>query len=174
MIAPRTPMTDRDLNLDALQTTLEQVQRLPADLMTYVQPVARYDHPQHAYLTIAGATGERWLSYPDPSGFDPSNFQPVRPDLIYYAQGLSADGNFYIRALFPLSVEITLPEFPPELLNIQDTNDAQETFEAYMLEVNTTFDALPPDSFTPRIALLDALMRSIEITEPFDLQPSEG
>ena len=35
-------------------------------------------------------------------------------------------------------------------------------------------DALPPDAFTPRIALLDALMRSIEITEPFDLQPSEG
>ncbi|MEZ4672360.1 MAG: SH3 domain-containing protein [Anaerolineae bacterium] len=167
MVAPRTETIDSWLGLGNLGVELNDNQP-EVGLAKYVAPQGRYDDPHMAYLHLKNGMAQRSLLYQDPTGFSPDNYQPIQPRLIYYVSGLTADGQHYIRALFPIEVQVDLPPFP-EIPHFSMEDD-QRVFTEYAIAVNKTFDQLPPTAFTPRLALLDAMMRSIEVIGEIELE----
>jgi hypothetical protein len=173
MLSPRTETIDRWLDLRGLQTTLTSNQPGIDSLARFIAPLGHYDKPHSAYLRLKSGTAQRLLAYRDPTGFDPYNYQPIEARLIYYVTGLTADGQYYIRALFPIEVTVDLPPFPeiPHLEFSHPPSEAdQQVFTEYVEAVKATFDHLPPTAFTPRLALLDAMLRSIEVTGQIELK----
>jgi hypothetical protein len=91
-------------------------------------------------------------------------------DLFYEFQGLSDDGAYYIVAILPLRISLlaetsdggaALPEGGiPYTYFVDGTNfDAQD----YYARVTDLLDNTSPESFTPTISQLDALIQSIQV-----------
>lgn len=172
MLAPRTQRVNRDLYLETLGTELNANRPDEGSLGKHIAPTGRYDYPHLAYLRLNGVTAKRLLAYKNPTQFNPEGYQPIQPRLIYYFEGLTEDGKYYIRAFFPIEVEVELPPFP-EIPRLSSEED-RRLFTEYAIAVNRTFDQLPPTAFTPRLALLDAMLRSIRVTGEIELQIGDG
>lgn len=95
----------------------------------------------------------------------------IEPDVIdnerltYCAQGLSSDGNYFISVMAPISTKSL-----PVKSDISKWPDAKYKkfsveFKAYADKVGAKLEALSPDSFTPSLATLDRLVKSITITK---------
>jgi heat shock protein HslJ len=79
----------------------------------------------------------------------------------YYYQGLSSDGQYYVSLYWPVSTE-SLPATAadtPEELAAQSTDPA--TYPAYLAATKDTLNALPAAAWTPALALLDAMVGSL-------------
>jgi hypothetical protein len=92
-------------------------------------------------------------------------------DLFYHFQGLTSDGAYYIVAILP----ITAPELaetsdggaplPPGGVPYHYFADPDADMHAYYYSVNDVLNATPPESFTPTINQLDALIQSMRISQ---------
>ena len=110
-----------------------------------------------AYEEFQGGSGIRYLTQYGQALMPINNH-----DLFYSFQGLTSDGKYWISAILPV-------RHP----NLQDTYDNPlpadlsaftDNFEQYAAQTRADLDAQPDDSFTPSLADLDAMMRSIVIT----------
>ncbi|MDX9993530.1 MAG: hypothetical protein RBS68_15920 [Anaerolineales bacterium] len=92
-------------------------------------------------------------------------------DLFYHFQGLTANGQYYLIAILP----ITHPglQADPERDSLPPAGDfpvfpgfsaTEAEITSYYLTVANLLDAAAPDSFSPSLADLDALIASIVIT----------
>jgi hypothetical protein len=109
-------------------------------------------------LEFAGGKGIRYLSYYSQG---PS---PVLDGRIFYTfQGLTNDGKFYVSALFPVHTGI----FPEEALPCSacaDPNDNPIPEWTTLLGTQITqLNAQPGNGFTPSLAALDEVVKSIRI-----------
>ncbi|MGA9399119.1 MAG: hypothetical protein WBV22_12775 [Anaerolineaceae bacterium] len=81
-------------------------------------------------------------------------------DLFYTFQGITNDGNYYVSAILP----ITHPSLPANY-QVDATLQAQidANYDAYLAGILPTLAAQPPDSFTPNLSFLDAMIISLKI-----------
>lgn len=108
-------------------------------------------------VEFANGSGIRYLTQYGQS------FYPINnSELFYTFQGLTTFGEYYIAAIFPVSNPI-LPD--PATIVLDDA--FAEAFPQYVEQMQKDLEAQPDDSFSPDLARLDALLRTLEV-HPMD------
>ena len=143
------------------QPDLEEYTALPLDENVKYLPfvpmfnAAQVFRAQPEYLEFQSGTGLRYLTY-----FSQAVNPITDTEIFYTFQGLTADGAFYISAIFPVTTGIF-----PEEIDFQNYDFAafEADYENYMKESFTALHTQSGDAFTPTLAQLDALMQSLTI-----------
>jgi hypothetical protein len=114
---------------------------------------------QPKVVEFAGGKGIRYLAY---YAQDPS---PALDSQIFYTfQGISADGQFYVSAFFPVQTGI-FPTQPPACPQCGDpTYDPFVEWAAVLKEQLSQLNAQAEDDFSPALLRLDELIKSITIS----------
>ena len=90
-------------------------------------------------------------------------------EMFYHFQGLSADGNYYVIAILPVTAPI-LPEDEKPETTVPEGGVPIPTGvgpnQVYYFSVTEKLNSLAPDAFTPSLDELDALVQSLVITTP--------
>jgi hypothetical protein len=103
-----------------------------------------------SYLDFQNGSGMRYVTWYAQAAYPISN-----PGLFYTFQGLTNDGRYYISATFSVS--------NPVLDEGIVVWDQVSLWQDYIEDIEALLSAQPPQSFTPDLSLLDAMMRSIYI-----------
>lgn len=91
-------------------------------------------------------------------------------ELFYQFQGFSADGEYYIVAIFPIIApglgESSDPESAVAIGGVAypSMGDSSDDWKAYYAAAANLLDATSPESFTPSISQFDALIQSMWVT----------
>ncbi|MBN2386855.1 MAG: hypothetical protein JXB85_07520 [Anaerolineales bacterium] len=131
----------------------------PGDSLPFL-PVfnaAQTFHAQYQVVPFVDGSGIRFLT------LYAQYFAPINNhDLFYTYQALTADGQYWISAILPVS-HPTLPENadnPPGGLTWEEFSN---NYVPYITDLTSSLNAQDPASFAPSLALLDALAASITI-----------
>lgn len=90
-------------------------------------------------------------------------FAPVNnQDLFYTYQGLTPDGLYWVSAILPIN-HVILPETADPPPGGMTWEQFSVNYEVYIADMITQLQAQTPDSFTPTLTALDALVASISI-----------
>ena len=87
-------------------------------------------------------------------------------ELIYHFQGFSEDGEYYIVAIFPITVPVLADTsdvgapLPNGGIAYPDINSANPDFPGYYASVTDLLNASSPEAFSPTISQLDLLIQS--------------
>lgn len=152
-----------------LAATNEGAGKIAADLQALLQTqqagkylpflplfnAAQVMHAQVQYLDFQGGKGVRFLTQ-----FDQAPLPINNRALFYTFQGLTNDGAYYVAAVLPVNLA-SLPA--DEQVGEQELPGFIDDFPAYLAEVVSSLDQQPASAFTPDLAALDAMMRSIEV-----------
>lgn len=112
---------------------------------------------QIAYLNFEGGSGVRYLT----QYINEGEATPINNDqLLYTFQGLTEDGEYYVAAVFPLE-QADLPAAA-----VSASGDLTSDYEGYLEQTGSQLNEADPDSFTPNLTMLDALIQSIIIEGP--------
>jgi hypothetical protein len=90
-------------------------------------------------------------------------------ELIYHFQGFTDDGEYYIVAIFPISVPVLAETsdagavVPAGGIAYPDINSSNPDFQSYYASIADLLNATSPDAFTPSISQLDALIQSMMV-----------
>jgi hypothetical protein len=88
-------------------------------------------------------------------------------ELFYHFQGFTNDGEYYIVAIFPITApglgESSDPESAVAIGGVAypSMGDPSDDWEAYYTAAANLLDATSPESFTPSLSQLDALIQSM-------------
>jgi len=155
-------------SLDDLKATVEQ----------RPEPVTWFQHsPLHtrqAYLDFANGAGVRGLvQYMQDFFFFTNN------GLTYEYNGLTQDGRYFVSVHYPIGVpflmELNGITLPPTNINPQaiaipewpsDFEQQRQVIEDYNTEALQRFEQMSESDALPNLALLDALVQSIEVSKP--------
>jgi hypothetical protein len=116
-----------------------------------VFPAAQVIRARAQYVETAAVTG---MSYVTVYRQDASPF--MGNEFMYTFQGISADGQYYVSAIFRLSTDL----FPTEIGPDFDMEAFIEQISAYFTESITQLNEATPESFTPSLTVLDAVIQS--------------
>jgi hypothetical protein len=155
---------------DYSQTQVDQLSALLADrpdLSVYTQPEGIAQQTLLPFLPIVNAlqairAQAHYVDLPTLSGiayvttFRQSAYPFVSGEFLYTFQGLSADGQYYVSALFTLDAQM----FPQDV-------PADFNFDAWMADLSTYYaesqsalETAAPGSFTPSLDMADAVFAS--------------
>jgi hypothetical protein len=90
-------------------------------------------------------------------------------ELIYHYQGFTRDGEYYVIAIFPITVQVLAEtEDPGAVLPsggvaYPDTNDPNADFQSYYAAITALLNAASPNAFSPMISQLDQLIESLQV-----------
>ncbi len=91
-------------------------------------------------------------------------------EMFYHFQGLTNDGRTYIIVILPASAPFLAANWeapaPADGIPFPGYEDPNVDFEAYYQQVTARLDATPPETFSPSLTMLDALVGSLNITAP--------
>jgi hypothetical protein len=107
-----------------------------------------------SYLTFQNGNGVRYLTQYGQALYPINN-----TGLFYTFQGLTSDNRYYIAAVLPASNPIL-----PDPNTITQDDNFYNNFENYVQGIEGQLGAQPPASYTPDLALLDALVRSFQVS----------
>ncbi|MCA9874297.1 MAG: META domain-containing protein [Anaerolineales bacterium] len=162
----------RNVAGDAAAVEIDRLEALMAEAN------GRVDTPDNPMPFLPSPLGfmDRWVQFTDlnfTQGMgvryvsDSPNRQAIGPwtneTTAYYYQGLSQDGKFYVSLVWPVETE-TLPatfEETAEDVKAQATNPS--TYDAYLQEIKTTLNDLPPSAWQPDLDKLDIMIASLVI-----------
>ena len=114
---------------------------------------------QVEYLEFEGGSGVRFVSQYGQAAW-PINNQ----DMFYAFQGLTDDGIYLISAVLPVS-HPSLPDGGESFIG--DEYDAFiDTYEAYLIDVESQLDLEEPESYFPKLTALDDMLETIRIEAP--------
>jgi hypothetical protein len=85
-------------------------------------------------------------------------------DLFYTFQGLTSDGHYWISAILPVNHPL-LPADGQNPPGGQSWEDFSNNYEPYITDMSEQLNSQTPESFTPALTMLDALIASI-IVQP--------
>jgi hypothetical protein len=142
-----------------LQTLLQQKPETPSSIpFLPMWNAAQMFSTQKAYLQFQNGEGIRFLTQYGQSYWPINNH-----DLFYTFQGITADGQYYISAILPISN----PQLPADGDSWPgDLNDLATDYDLnYAENMNILLYSQPDDSFTPTLTMLDELIQSISITQ---------
>jgi hypothetical protein len=111
----------------------------------------------HAQVRYFGDQGVRYLT------LYAQDLSPINNEAIFYTyQGFSADGQYYIAAIFP----VNHPSLPAtyEIPN-GDYDAFVKDYQAYLDETTTKLEGEKTGSFLPSLDLLDRMMSSLVVTK---------
>jgi hypothetical protein len=156
----------RDLMPDLINQKVADLQALiaggalPAKGALPLLPVfnaAEEFRAQYQVISFSGGSGIRYLTQ-YAQFYDPINSH----DMFYSFQGLTSDGKYWISAILPISNSMLPPngDNPP---NGMTWDQFGNQFDTYLADLLTKLDAQPPETYSPTIAALDALITSIII-----------
>jgi hypothetical protein len=114
-------------------------------------------HAQYKVISFSGGSGIRHLTQ-YAQFFDPINSH----DMFYSFQGLAVDGKYWISGILPISNSMLPPngDNPPGGMTWDQFGNQ---FPTYLTDIVTKLEAQPPESYSPTIAALDALIESIAV-----------
>jgi hypothetical protein len=152
----------------------ESMHRL-RNLISAVVPLAPDQLPTVPFFNAAQvfASNIQTISFQNGSGVRflteyAQYFAPVNNhELIYHFQGFTDDGEYYIIAIFPITVPVLAETsdagavVPAVGIAYPDINDPNAEFQGYYASVTDLLNAASPDAFTPSISQLDALIQSM-------------
>jgi hypothetical protein len=127
------------------QDSLPYLPLVPGDQVVYAQAV---------YIDFQGGAGIAYLT-----AFRLDVAPLTSGELIYTFQGLTDDGQYYISATFPVRTS-ALPE---TIADDFDYDAFAETFSTYLAETTEKLNDLTAADFTPRLDLLDSVVRSLVV-----------
>jgi hypothetical protein len=106
------------------------------------------------YLPFADGNGVRYVTY-----FAQTSvlFATGRDRFQYLYRGISADRSFFITAQFSVTI-------PDNAIPANGSRD-DDGYPAYLAQLERNLDAQPTSAFTPDLALYDALIASLTITD---------
>ena len=112
---------------------------------------------EYKVISFSGGSGIRYLAQYS-QFFDPINSH----EMFYSFQGLSTDGKYWISAILPISNSMLPPngDNPPGGMTWDQFGNQ---FQTYLTDIVIKLEAQPPDSYSPTIAALDALIESIAV-----------
>ena len=115
-------------------------------------------HPQINYLNFKNGAGVRFVT------FYSQAYSPITNDGLFYTfQGLTDDGKYYVTVFWQMRTD-KLPNTYQDA-NIKDYDAFVKQAETYYADTAKMLNELPPDAFTPNLALLDGMIESIETPE---------
>jgi hypothetical protein len=90
-------------------------------------------------------------------------------ELFYHFEGLTSDGKYYLIAVLPITAPILAEDEKPESRvptgGVSIPTDSGPN-DVYYVAVSQKLNGLPPDSYTPSLNALDALIQSILVNNP--------
>jgi hypothetical protein len=112
---------------------------------------------EYKVISFSGGSGIRYLTQYS-QFFDPINSH----EMFYSFQGLTTDGRYWISAILPISNSMLPPngDNPPNGMSQQQFSDQ---FDTYLADLTDKLNNQPPESYSPTIAALDALIESIAV-----------
>lgn len=91
-------------------------------------------------------------------------------EMFYTFQGITNDGKYYLSAVLPASaaflVNFPSPEYPAPPDGVPFNWDDFMQNEAHIEAVKQKLNSAAPETFTPALASLDALIQSVKVTAP--------
>lgn len=117
-------------------------------------PAAQVITARAQYVEAPAVTG---ISYVTIYRQDASPF--LASEFIYTFQGMSKDGQLYVSAMFP----VIAPNFPAEYPADFDYEAFIANFVPYLNESVTSLNSAAPETFSPSLADVDAIVQSIQI-----------
>lgn len=155
---------------DYTQQQVQALQTLLAsrpDLNTYMQPETVAQGPTLPFLPVVNAAQvlRARAQYVDLAGVSGVSYvttfaQAVVPftaqGFFTTFQGLTANGDFYVSAVLP----VTNTLFPPDIPQDFDFDAFMATLDSYNAESLATLNSAAPDAFNPTLNTLDALIAS--------------
>lgn len=128
--------------------------------------------PYQYFVTRAGR-----ISYAGGSGLSGVLFSPpgtpeteIVPQFSYGFSSVTDDNQYMITLQMPLMTLGTMPAFWTPEQEPYFLYDARG-YTGYLFDFFETLRNLPPEAFTPRLLLLDAIAGSFEILEPINIAP---
>lgn len=91
-------------------------------------------------------------------------------ELMYHFQGFTDDGEYYVIAVFPITVPILAETSDPGAalpsggVAYPDLNDPNADVQGYYATITALLNGTGPDAFSPTINQLDLLIQSLQIT----------
>ncbi|MFT3891046.1 MAG: hypothetical protein QM730_05380 [Anaerolineales bacterium] len=90
-------------------------------------------------------------------------------ELFYHFQGFSSDGEYYIIAILPVTAPVLAETseagaaIPAGGIVLPDINDPNADWQGYYSAVTDLLNNTSPESFTPTLSQLDALIQSMNV-----------
>lgn len=114
-------------------------------------------HANYALTAFVNGSGIRFLTlYAQYAA--PVNNQ----DLFYTYQGLTSDGQYWVSAILPIN-HVILPETADPPPGGMTFDQFAANYDVYLTGMVSQLEAQLPDSFTPTLTALDALVSSISV-----------
>jgi hypothetical protein len=98
-----------------------------------------------------------------------TNFAPItNEDLFYYYQSISADGAYFVSAMFHVSAPFLVADGKADSVTPADGipfgNGTNLDFPAYLGAVTQKLNDTPVEGYTPSLTLLDKMIESLQVT----------
>ncbi len=121
-----------------------------------VYPAGQVIRARAQYVETGAVTG---ISYVTVYRQDVSPF--LASEFLYTFQGFSVDGAHYVSMVFPVTIEGFPADYPAEF----DYDAFIAGLDEYFTESIAQINAAPPESFSPRLEQLDAVIESFAVLE---------
>jgi hypothetical protein len=142
--------------LKDLTALLQNRSASPTETLPFLPPwnAGQVFHCCTAFVAFQNGTGIRYLTEYAQYAAPANNH-----DLFYTFQGLTADGNWYVSAVFPISNTILPPSF--ESVSAEEMDKIAQDYEPYRDAIISTLENQPADTFKPLISQLDGMIASL-------------
>ncbi len=146
--------------IEQLEALLPARPSIPSDTLPHLplQNAAQAFQSQLAYLEFNNGTGVRYVT-----AFSQGMSPMTNQDLIYTFQGLTNDGQYCIAAFFPLKTAVL-----PDTAQVDDWDAFSLTYPTHLAQTKAMLNTLTSLEFTPDLALLDAVVISLQVEPDFE------
>lgn len=144
-----------EAQIEQLQALLAARASTPGGSLPYLplHNAAQVFHGQLAYHTFNNGAGVRYVT-----AFSQEAAPVTNQQLLYTFQGMTDDGLYYVAAFFPLTTAAL-----PDTIQVEDWEAFNANYAIYVRETQAALNDLAPRDFTPDLALLDAVVTSLQV-----------
>jgi len=145
--------------IDSLQTLILTPTTVITDELPVLPPLGAVQviHAQRQPLAFDGGQGVRFITH------YAQDVSPLTNQTIFYTfQGLTDDGKYYLALYYPVSASV-LPDTYEDVSLPADYEEFANNFDSYLQETTQALDDSAPSQFTPSLADLDALVKSLAL-----------
>jgi hypothetical protein len=139
----------------SLQTLLQSPREVKTVPFLPLFNASQVMHTRLQPLDFKGGKGLRYLTQ-----FNQGPVPINNSELFYSYQGLTSDGKYYVAAVLP----VTQPGLPADgEVTGKEPPEFASDFPVYLANVVRALDSQAPNTFTPNLTQLDAVMSALEI-----------